>query len=167
DGDQEDGSRCQEAAMELRSEAFDAQSTIPTKYTCDGEDVSPPLFWSKGPEDTKSYLVLCEDPDAPTGTFHHWGIYNIPADETSLMENIPPRTEDGNLKQAENDFNNIGWGGPCPPRGHRAHRYHFKVWALKVANLEFDHTPSIPELKEMARPHLADRAELVALYERS
>lgn len=153
--------------MELRSEAFDADGPIPKKYTCDGEDISPPLFWSQGPDGTKSYVVLCEDPDAPTGTFHHWGVYDIPADETSLMENVPPRTEDDSFKQAENDFNSIGWGGPCPPRGHRAHRYHFKVWALKVASLDFERTPDVRQLKEMARPHVAAEGELIGLYERA
>lgn len=153
--------------MEVRSEAFETNGTIPREYTCEGRDVSPPLFWSKGPEETKSYVVICQDPDAPTGTFYHWGVYDIPAHETSLNENIPPRTEDGDLKQAENDFNNVGWGGPCPPRGHRAHRYHFKVWALKVAELPFEHTPKVTELIEMARPHIADEGELIALYERS
>jgi Raf kinase inhibitor-like YbhB/YbcL family protein len=153
--------------MEIRSEAFDADSTIPAKYTCDGEDISPPLFWSQGPERTRSYLIICEDPDAPNGTFHHWGIYDIPSDETSLMEGVPPRTEDTGLRQAENDFNNIGYGGPCPPKRDEAHRYVFTVWAMKIANLEFERTPTIPELKRMARPHVAAEARLVGRYKRS
>ncbi len=152
--------------MEIRSEAFDDKSIIPSKYTCEGEDISPPLFWSQGPEETRSYLVLCEDPDAPNGTFHHWGVYDIPVDETSLMEAMPPRTEDDGMKQAENDFNSIGYGGPCPPKRDGAHRYIFRVWALKIANLEFERTPTIPELKRMARPHVAAEAEIIGLYER-
>ncbi|MFW6053791.1 MAG: YbhB/YbcL family Raf kinase inhibitor-like protein [Persicimonas sp.] len=152
--------------MELRSGAFDRNSPIPKKYTCDGEDISPPLFWSQGPEGTRSYVVICEDPDAPSGVFKHWGVYNIPADETSLVEDLPPRTEDEGIMQAENDFQNVGYGGPCPPKDHGAHHYHFRVLALKVGELEFDHTPSIDELEKLARPHVAAESELIGLYER-
>ena len=152
--------------MELKSKAFDHQSRIPAKYTCEGENVSPPLFWSDQPAETKSFAVICEDPDAPGGTFHHWGIYDIPDDETNLLEDLPPRTEDDGIKQAENDFNNIGWDGPCPPRGDQAHSYHFKVWALKIGELDFEHTPTVEELKKIARPHLAAEAELVGHFKR-
>ncbi len=152
--------------MEIRSEAFDDNSPIPTKYTCEGDDVSPPLFWSNGPEGTRSYVVICEDPDAPRGTFHHWGVYDIPVDETSLLENVPPRTEDEGMKQAENDFNNIGYSGPCPPHGDDPHRYRFRVLALKIANLEFDRTPTVRELERMARPHVAAEAVLVGTFGR-
>lgn len=152
--------------MEIRSEAFDDNGRIPTKYTCEGRDCSPPLFWSQGPEGTRSYVLICEDPDSPHGVFHHWGVYDIPADETSLMEDVPPRTEDTGLKQAENDFNNIGYGGPCPPKGDPAHRYRFRLLALKVAELEFERTPSIPDLERMARPHVAAEAQLVGTYRR-
>jgi Raf kinase inhibitor-like YbhB/YbcL family protein len=152
--------------MELQSDAFDHESAIPQRYTCDGADISPPLFWSQGPEGTRSYVIICEDPDAPSGTFRHWGAYDIPADETSLMEDVPPRTEDTGLKQAENDFNNIGYGGPCPPRGDGAHRYVFRVLALKIDSLEFDRTPSVSELERMARPHVAAEGQLIGLYER-
>ena len=152
--------------MEIRSEAFGPNRVIPTKYTCEGEDISPPLFWSKGPDKTRSYLVLCEDEGGPDGTVRYWGVYDIPADETSLIEDLPPRTEDEGIKQAENDFNTIGYEGPCPPRGDGAHQYRFKVWALKVSSLEFDVTPSIADLKRMARPHVAAQAELIGLFER-
>lgn len=152
--------------MEIRSEVFGGNNSIPTKYTCDGEDISPPLFWSRGPEGTRSYLVLCEDLDHDPGLVHHWGVYDIPADETGLMEAMPPRTDDNGLKQAENDFHNIGWQGPCPPREDGAHRYRFRVWALKVSSLDFEHTPTIPELKRIARTHLAAEAEIIGLYER-
>ncbi len=152
--------------MEIRSEAFDHNSPIPIKYTCEGEDISPPLFWSKGPTGTRSYVIICDDPDAPRGIFHHWGAYDIPADETSVLEGVAPRTEDYGIKQAENDFNNIGYGGPCPPHGDEPHRYRFRVLALKIASLEFDRTPTILELERMARPHVAAEAVLVGRFGR-
>jgi Raf kinase inhibitor-like YbhB/YbcL family protein len=117
--------------MEIRitSSAFAEGGLIPPKYTCDGEDISPPLGWSSVPDGTKSIALICDDPDAPLGTFVHWVLYNLPADTRELPENMP---RDGVLpngaRQGTTDFGQTGYGGPCPPGG--THRYYFKIYAL-------------------------------------
>jgi len=116
-------------AMNLKSRAFDNGGMIPARYTCDGADVSPSLEWSPGPEGTKSYALICDDPDAPMGTWVHWVIFNLPAGITELPEDVPheKKLPSGGL-QGVNDFRKIGYGGPCPPGG--THRYFFRVYAL-------------------------------------
>lgn len=115
--------------MKIESQAFKEGGTIPSKYTCDGIDVSPQLEWSDVPVGTKSFALICDDPDAPMGTYVHWVIYNIPADERHLIENVPKTDslKNGTL-QGMNDFKKAGYGGPCPPGG--THRYYFKLYAL-------------------------------------
>ncbi|GBD04131.1 Putative lipoprotein LppC [bacterium HR19] len=122
--------------MEIKSSAFKNGERIPKKYTCEGEDFSPPLEWSGAPAGTKSFVIIVDDPDAPIGTFNHWVIYDIPSSYSSLKENLPktPELQD-KIKQGTNDFGRIGWGGPCPPKGHGTHRYFFKLMALSVESL--------------------------------
>ncbi len=101
-------------ALELKSPAFKAQATIPAKHTCDGPDVSPRLEWGDPPEGTKGFCLICDDPDAPMGTWVHWVIYNLPADARELPEDVPKEeTLDNGTKQGTNDFGRIGYGGPC------------------------------------------------------
>ena len=116
----------------LKSGAFNQGGMIPSEYTCDGSDVSPPLTWTKGPGGTVSYALIADDPDAPAGTWVHWVLYNLHAEKTSLAENVAKvkRLDDGSM-QGMNDFRKIGYGGPCPPGG--THRYFFKVYALNAA----------------------------------
>ncbi|HOD35003.1 MAG TPA: YbhB/YbcL family Raf kinase inhibitor-like protein [Syntrophales bacterium] len=117
--------------MKVTSGAFDNGAMIPAKYTCDGDDVSPPLAWSPGPGETKSYALICDDPDAPGGTWVHWVVYNVPAGITELPEDVPPdRKLTSGAIQGVNDFRKIGYGGPCPPGG--THRYFFRVYALGI-----------------------------------
>jgi Raf kinase inhibitor-like YbhB/YbcL family protein len=126
------GSEGKAMAFELTSEAFLDGGMIPVRYTCEGEDVSPPLAWSGAPEDTRSFGLVVEDPDAPRGTFDHWIVYHIPAHAAALPEDLgdSPRLENlGGSLQGKNDFGNVGWGGPCPPPG-RPHRYVFRLHAL-------------------------------------
>lgn len=117
-------------AFKLTSSAFSAEETIPDRYTCEGAGVSPPLEWANAPEGTEEFALVCEDPDAPGGTFTHWLLYGIPAEIEELPEDVPP---DGTLSwgavQGRNDFGNIGYGGPCPPIGE-THRYFFRMYAL-------------------------------------
>ena len=115
--------------IKLTSLAFKEGDFIPKKYTCDGENVSPPLEWSGIPVTTKSIALICDDPDAPMGTWVHWVVFNIPANVTKLKEKISSHKvlEDG-AAQGNNDFRKIGYGGPCPPSG--IHRYFFKIYAL-------------------------------------
>ncbi len=117
-------------AFELRSSAFSAGEAIPDRYTCAGADVSPPLEWANAPEETREFALVCEDPDAPGGTFTHWVLYSIPADRNQLPEDVPAESElPWGGVQGRNDFGNFGYGGPCPPIGEE-HRYFFRLYAL-------------------------------------
>src|SRR5260370_13904728 len=120
-----------ESKMEfkLTSTAFPERQAIPRQYTCDGFNVSPPLEWSGAPQGIKSFALICDDPDAPAGTWVHWVLYNLPGDRIGLVENVPTtESVPGGGLQGTNDFNKIGYGGPCPPSG--THRYFFKLYAL-------------------------------------
>jgi Raf kinase inhibitor-like YbhB/YbcL family protein len=141
----------------LTSEAFTDGQPIPTEFTCDGADRPPPLAWGEPPEGTRGFALIVDDPDAPSGTFRHWGAYDIPASARSLGGDFP---------QAVNDFGKTGYGGPCPPQGHGPHRYRFKLMALDVDQLEINPGASIKDVEAAAEKHLVGRAELVARYER-
>lgn len=117
--------------IEVRSEAFEDGDRIPRKYTADGDDVSPPLRWGSPPSQTRSFAVICDDPDAPHGTFVHWTAWNIKADERSLLEGLPPTADTYGVRQGRNGFGRTGYGGPSPPPG-KPHRYRFHVYALDV-----------------------------------
>jgi len=149
--------------VRLRSSAFEDEKPIPRRHTCDGEDVSPPLAWSEAPVGTRSFALLCDDPDAPAGTWHHWAAYDIPADRTALAEDASRR---GDLKQARNDFRRSGYGGPCPPRGHGPHRYHFRLLALAIDHLPLPKDASCREVEREARKHVLSEATLVGIYQR-
>lgn len=118
--------------MQIQSSAFNDGDTIPKKHTCEGEDVSPQLSWSPAPEGTKSLALICDDPDAPVGTWVHWVLFGLAADTTELPEGVPDGEEVlGGAKHGRNDFGNLGYGGPCPPPGP-AHRYFFKLYAVDI-----------------------------------
>jgi len=150
--------------MRLSSSAFPDGSAIPRRFTCDGEDLSPPLTWSDAPTETRSYAVICDDPDAPAGTWHHWAAFDIPASQTMLAAGIT-RQEQG-FKQAINDFRQPGYGGPCPPRGHGVHHYHFRLLALSIDRLPLRLNPSCRDVEREARKHLIAEATLVGVYAR-
>lgn len=116
--------------IQLTSAAFNEGDTIPRQYTADGKDVSPPLRWTDPPAGTKSFALICDDPDAPRGTWVHWVLFNLPADRRTLDEAVPtqPELADG-VRQGKNDFRKIGYGGPAPPAG-KPHRYFFHLYAL-------------------------------------
>ena len=146
------------------SSAFDAMKVIPSKYTCDGADISPSLAWQNVPEKTKSLVLISDDPDAPVGTWVHWVCYDIPPTVDGLDENIPKvNTLPKGGKQGINDFHRIGYGGPCPPRG--THRYFFKVYALdSMLNLPAEKTKK--EVEKAMEGHVLDSGELVGVYSR-
>jgi len=150
--------------IKVKSEAFEEGGMIPKKYTCDGEDASPPLSWTGVPEGTEALALICDDPDAPVGTWVHWVIFNIPPDTTGLSENIPPeRVLESGARQGRNDFGNIGYGGPCPPRG--THRYYFKLYALdKKVDLEPGATKD--ELLKAMEGHILAEGKLMGRYKR-
>jgi len=151
-------------SISLTSSAFRDGKTIPTKYTCDEKDISPPLRWSEPPEGTQSFVVVCDDPDASSGTWVHWLIYNIPADTRSLPEAIPttPNLADGS-SNGKNSWKNSGYGGPCPPSS--THLYFFKIYALDTI-LNIDAGASKEILYPIMEEHVLARGELTGTYSR-
>lgn len=151
--------------FQLTSEAFNHEDTIPQKYTCDGEDVSPPLNWEGAPTATASYILICDDPDAPVGTFTHWVVFNIPAEASSLPQGFPAMNDIlGSEKQVGNDFKKIGYGGPCPPPGP-PHRYYFRLYALDIA-LDLDADATRDDVEGAMDGHVLDKTELMGRYGR-
>lgn len=152
--------------MRLISTAFANGAAIPRRHTCDGEDTSPPLAWSELPAAARSFALLCDDPDAPGGTWHHWAAYDIPADQDALAPDAARHAGRYHFKQGINDFRKIGYGGPCPPHRHGPHRYHFRLLALSIEHLPVAKDASCGDIEEEARRHLLAEAALVGIYER-
>lgn len=150
--------------MHLYSPEFLTGNFIPFKYTCDGENYSPPLTWEDPPAGTKSFALIVSDPDAPNGTFTHWVLYNLQANLRQLPENVPNRDAlpDGS-KQGKNDFDSLGFGAPCPPSG--THRYFFKIYALSQM-LDVAPGASKEEVLQAMESYVLDAAELMGLYGR-
>jgi Raf kinase inhibitor-like YbhB/YbcL family protein len=151
--------------MKLQSPAFDAGGAIPEKHTGEGKDVSPPLSWSGVPEGTRSFAILCHDPDAPlvkpgTYGFVHWVLYDVPGDLRALPEGVAEYT------QGSNDFGNDGYGGPMPPEGHGPHHYFFWLLALDVAPGQLPAGLTMWELLERVEPSVLGMNRLVGTYER-
>ncbi|MBW2149389.1 MAG: YbhB/YbcL family Raf kinase inhibitor-like protein [Deltaproteobacteria bacterium] len=153
-------------AFQLESTAFADGESIPDRYTCVGQNVSPPLSWSGAPSGTRSFVLLMDDPDAPGGTFKHWAAYDIPAETAGLQEGIPPQPEVEQLKQARNDFGRFGYGGPCPPVGHGVHRYHFRLLSLDVETLGLSSGMPFRDVEEAVVSHTLAEAELIGTYSR-
>jgi len=152
-------------AFRIESPAFQTNGKIPQKYTCDGTDVSPPLVWSGAPEGTKSFALICDDPDAPVGTWVHWVIYDLPPDRRELPEAVPKTERLANgAKQGMTDFRRVGYGGPCPPPG-KPHRYFFKLYALDTP-LDLPPKATKADLLMAVNGHVLAQAELVGLYQR-
>lgn len=150
-------------SISIRSSAFAEGTGIPSAYTCDGEDISPPLEWSDAPDTTQSFAVICDDPDAPNGTWVHWIIYDIPADTNGIDEKQPHNKALSNgAKQGMNDFKNIGYGGPCPPRG--THRYFFRIYALDT-QLGLGPGASKDDLVRAMEGHILEEGSLKGKYE--
>lgn len=155
------------AQMRLTSPAFSHGETIPTRYTCDGEDVSPPLAWAEVPPGTRFFALIVDDPDAPAGTFVHWVLYNIPGERRDLPEGVPPQLEvPGIGRQGTNDFRDqrIGYRGPCPPPGP-PHRYFFKLYALDAA-LDVVPGASAATVARAMRGHILAQGTLMGRYGR-
>lgn len=153
-------------AMEIKitSTAFAEGGMIPPKYTCDGQDISPPLEWDAVPEGTKSIALISDDPDAPMGTWVHWVLFNLPAETRKLEENIPPdKTLPNGAKQGITDFGRVGYGGPCPPSG--THRYFFKIYALDT-KLDLAAGARKRELLKAMEGHILGQGQLIGKYKR-
>jgi len=155
----------QEVKMELTSSAFAEGTEIPKKYTCDAEDISPPLSWTAPPQGTASLVLICDDPDAPVGTWVHWVLYGLPADARHLAEGVPPtEITAGGAKQGRNDFGRIGYGGPCPPRGP-AHRYFFKLYAVDM-DLTLGPGATKAEVLKAIEGHVLAETQYMGRYKR-
>lgn len=152
-------------ALQLSSSAFEQGAEIPKKYTCEGDNVSPPLRWRDPPPGTRSYLLVCHDPDAPGGTFRHWAAHEIPTERLELKEGDGNERSEG-LEQAVNGFGKAAYGGPCPPEGHGVHHYHFRLMALSEPSLPVASDASCAEVEAVAEPHIIAEAELVGTYQR-
>ncbi|MCK4326906.1 MAG: YbhB/YbcL family Raf kinase inhibitor-like protein [Candidatus Diapherotrites archaeon] len=143
--------------MKITSTAFRDMQPIPAKYTCDGNDMSPPLDVSGAPEGTKSLALIVDDPDAPVGVWVHWVVWNLPA--ASIPENSLP----AGALQGMNSFSKLDYGGPCPPSGR--HRYFFKLYALDT-KLDLEDGSSEKDLEMAMNGHILAEAQLIGTYER-
>ena len=151
-------------AFQLTSRAFKDGDMIPAQYTADGDDVSPPLDWKDRPEDTKSFALICDDPDAPGGTFTHWLVYNIPASIATFPEAFPPlKSQPNGTQQGTNDFGAIGYGGPAPPSG--VHRYFFKLYALN-STVDIGEGAKKGQLEKTLQRRIVGEAQLMGKYQR-
>ena len=146
--------------ISLTSGAFKDGQPIPKEFSCDGANRSPALIWGDPPADTKSFALVIDDPDAPSGTFRHWGVYDIPASARSIGGGEKAGTE------VTNDKGTTGYTGPCPPPGHGLHHYHFKLFALDVDKLGLPNGAKAIDVENAAAKHAIAQGELVGTYER-
>ena len=146
--------------LQLHSSAFAQGETIPTEHTCDGNDT--PSEWSGAPEGTVSFLLVCDDPDAPDGRSHHWAAYNIPGDWKSLEAGAGSDPGEG-FRQAVNGFGNAGYGGPCPPEGDTPHAYHFRLSALNGWIDSAAPSADCAEIQRLAGPIIAGPIEIKSI----
>jgi Raf kinase inhibitor-like YbhB/YbcL family protein len=147
------------------SDIKDGQPIAPV-YTCDGADQSPQLSWPEAPPGTRSFALVVDDPDAPSGTFRHWGVFNIPDTRTSIDRGEGNGGSNTNFVQAVNGFGKSGYGGPCPPKGHGPHRYRFKLYALDVDGLKLPPDAKVEQVEQAAKEHQIAVAEITGTYER-
>lgn len=150
-------------AFNISSTAFGNGKDIPVKHTCDGDNISPQLYWDETPKDAVTLALIVEDPDAPGGTFTHWMMYNVSPNSKGLEPGIPQQKnlKDGTV-QCENDFNDYGYGGPCPPKGEE-HRYYFRLFALSK-KLPPESAYSREEFYEAIKDKIIAQAEYMGLY---
>jgi Raf kinase inhibitor-like YbhB/YbcL family protein len=153
--------------LSVTSPAFAAGATIPASYSCKNPDAeSPPLAWNGVPSDAKTLILILKDPDAPSGTFIHWVVYNLPASLGGLDANVPPteKLANGGI-QGVNSLGQIGYKGPCPPPGSGPHHYHFELSALD-AGLSLQPGATAAQVEEAARGHVKATGDLVGTFAR-
>jgi Raf kinase inhibitor-like YbhB/YbcL family protein len=150
--------------LEVKSDVFKAGEMIPKKYACEGEDFSPQLSWGKIPGGTKELALICDDPDAPMGTWVHWVVYGISPNVTSLPENVGKKDTTSGFRQGKNSFGKLSYGGPCPPHGS-THRYFFKLFALD-RSLDLKPGATKDEVTKAMQGHIRAQGELVGRYGR-
>lgn len=151
-------------AFRAWSTAFDDGGTIPARHSKEGENVAPAIEWAEPPSGTRSFALLCKDPDAPSGVFTHWLIWDIPGDVSSIAEGCTPGLVG---VSGTNDFGEEGYGGPLPPKGHGPHRYIFKVLALDMKRIPLPHGARHGEFERALWGHVIEEAHVTGRYERS
>lgn len=152
--------------MRLTSATFEEGGMLSLHYTCDGAGISPPLGWGDVPDGTQSFALLCEDPDAPSGVFIHWVLFNLPAGTRELGEGLPQQDVLSiGARQGTNSFGDVGYGGACPPPGDREHRYVFKLYALD-SNLSLGPGARKEQLLDAMKDHVLAEAQLTGKYKR-
>src|SRR5512146_3187828 len=151
-------------AFTLESKSFSRGGAIPRQYTCAGDDLSPELNWSDPPPETKSLALIADDPDAPSGTFTHWVLYELPPETRQLAEGAAQYQLPRGARQGRNDFGKTGYGGPCPPPG-KPHRYFFKLCALDT-RLELKPGASKQAVEQSIQGHVLAHAELMGTFQR-
>jgi Raf kinase inhibitor-like YbhB/YbcL family protein len=150
--------------MQLQCPALLENNEVPTRYTCDGDNISPPLTWSDPPNGTRTFALIVEDPDAPDTVFTHWLVYDMPVERQQLPEGVDGHPElPGGGTQGQNDFGKTGFGGPCPPQG--MHRYVFRLFALDQT-LEMAPGASKADLLNLMAGHVLETAEITSVYTR-
>ena len=149
----------------LASPAFAPGGRIPVEYTCSGADISPPLTWSQVPAGTGSLVLVIEDPDAPSGVFRHWAVFNIPAAAHGLAAGYRANRPADGLQQARNDFGSIGYDGPCPPPGP-LHHYRFRLLAISRPRLDLSASATPLDVLRAAQPYIIQQTELIGTYQR-
>jgi Raf kinase inhibitor-like YbhB/YbcL family protein len=153
-------------AFALTSPAFNDGQTIPVRHTQDGENLSPPLDWTDIPAQTRSFIVIMEDPDAPSGVFWHWGLYNIARERDRLPEGVGHGVPTEDLGMGVNDFGHPRYDGPAPPANDRPHRYIFRLAALDVETLSQAPNLRVTEAWDAAQDHIIGQAVLIGTYGR-
>jgi hypothetical protein len=150
----------------LASPAIPPNGEIPAQYTCDGADISPPLSWSDVPAGTGSLVLVVEDPDAPSGTFRHWAVFDIPPASRGPDAGYSVNRPVAALHQARNDFGKTGYSGPCPPKGAGTHHYHFRLLAISRPTLDLRAPAAALDVLRAAQPYVIQQTELVGTYHR-
>ena len=153
--------------MHLETPAFAPNQRIPDQFTRDGGNVSPRVEWSGAPQDTRSFAIVVEDPDAPSGTFRHWAAYDIDPDTNWLSEGAGSSVLGAPIQMATNDFGNARYDGPQPPKGHGKHRYRFRLFALDTAELDLGNEPTAEQVLEAASEHAIAEADVIGTFSRS
>ncbi len=151
--------------LRIETPAFAPNQRIPDQFTRDGGNLSPRIEWHGAPQDTRSFALIVEDPDAPRGTFRHWAAYDIPPDAQVLDEGAGK--EGAAVPMAQNDFGNPRYDGPQPPPGHGVHRYHFRLFALDVKKLRVPSGATAKQVLQAAIDHAIDEADVVGTFSRN
>lgn len=156
----------QSESMLLESNSIVNGADFPVKYTCEGDDISLPVKWSKAPQGTKSFVFILDDPDAPVGTFNHWLVYDIPSSVLGFSEGFPEKSQYSQIKEGNNDFGTPGYRGPCPPEGVGFHRYYLRIYAVDIETLGLPSGVSRSDIDEKISGHILGETNIFAKFKR-